>query len=26
MNRGVYNSGTEIVDDIDEIFNKMIEE
>ncbi len=26
MNRGVYNSGSEIVDDIDEIFNKMIEE
>lgn len=26
MNRGVYNSGLEIVDDIDEIFNKMIEE
>lgn len=26
MNRGVYNSGAEIVDDIDEIFNKMIEE
>lgn len=26
MNRGVYNSGSEVVDDIDKIFNKMIED